>query len=133
MSRPNLLPTLSDSPTRSIRMRFSIHTARPSQALLPTTADWIARSRDDDRDRARELHQYAQEAIVGQNHRMIANDVCKPDGRTGFPKKAPPKRGCQVGGTPSQRDHHSLAESSKCVQIDVAFIPHASDPQARAM
>ncbi len=37
-------------------------------------------------------------------------------------KKTPPKRGCQVGGTPSQRDHHSLDESSKCVQIDVAFI-----------
>jgi hypothetical protein len=26
--------------------------------------------------------------------------------------------------TPSQRDHHSLAESSRCVHIDFAFIPH---------
>jgi hypothetical protein len=39
---------------------------------------------------------------VGQNHRMTANDVCKPDGIF-FSKKAPPKRGCQVGGMPSQR------------------------------
>ena len=42
-------------------------------------------------------------------------------------KKAPPKRGCQVGGTPSKKDHYSLAESSKYVQIEVAFIPRTTN------
>ena len=42
-------------------------------------------------------------------------------------EKAPPKRGCQVGGNAvPKRDQHWLAESSKCVQIDFAYIPMLS-------
>jgi hypothetical protein len=74
-----------------------------------------------------------QEAIFEQNHRMIANDVCKPmEGQ--ILQKSPAEAGLPSGrNAVLKRDHHSLAESSKCVQIDVAFIPHASDPHTRAM
>jgi len=32
-----------------------------------------------------------------------------------------------------KRDHHSLAESSRCFQIDLAYIPMFSDPKAREL
>jgi ABC transporter substrate binding protein len=55
-----------------------------------------------------------------------------------FGRDRPPKKPRRSGAAKweerrPKKDHYSLAESSKCVQIDVAFIPHASDPQASAM
>jgi hypothetical protein len=51
-----------------------------------------------------------------------------------FGRDRPPKKPRRSGAAKweerrPKKDHYSLAESSKCVQIDVAFIPHASDPQ----
>jgi hypothetical protein len=49
-------------------------------------------------------------------------------------EKAPPKRGCQVGGNAVPKgDQHSLAESSKCVQIDFAYIPMLSARSSRLL
>ena len=52
----------------------------------------------------------AQEAIVGQNHRRIANDVCKPDGI--FGRDRPPKKPRRSGAAKweerrPKKDHYS--------------------------
>jgi hypothetical protein len=49
-------------------------------------------------------------------------------------EKAPPKRGCQVGGNAVPKgDQHWLAESSKNVQIDFAYIPILSARSSRPL
>src|SRR5262245_28848406 len=49
-------------------------------------------------------------------------------------EKAPPKRGCQVGGNAVPKgDQHWLAESSKGVQIDFAYIPILSARSSRPL
>jgi hypothetical protein len=63
--------------------------------------------------------------IITGSRTMFASQMDFRKGQTS--KKAPPKRGCQVGGTPSKKDHYSLAESSKYVQIEVAFIPRTTN------
>jgi hypothetical protein len=58
--------------------------------------------------------------IITGSRTMFASRMDFRKGQTS--KKAPPKRGCQVGGTPSKKVHYSLAESSKYV-----FIPRTTN------
>jgi hypothetical protein len=57
---------------------------------------------------------------------LVASTSAVRSVRTGGGNKEPRRSGAaKWEETPSQRDLHSLAESSRCVQLDFAFIPHA--------
>jgi hypothetical protein len=90
----------------------------------------------------------AASRCTGPNEEIASKDLANAQNHRGsrtmfasrwiFGRDRPPKKPRRSGAAKweerrPKKDHYSLAESSKCVQIDVAFIPHASDPQASAM
>ena len=63
---------------------------------------------------------------------LVASTSAVRSVRTGGGNKEPRRSGAaKWEETPSQRDLHSLAESSRCVQLDFAFSP--LNPKARAI